>query len=48
MRKFHILRINKYVKEKNEETEKARNQLQPNKSIQKPNVNPSSIYDFKK
>ena len=30
MRKFHILRINKYVKEKNEETEKAQKVNNPN------------------
>ena len=48
MRKFHILRINKYVKERNEEQEKAQKQSQPNKSIQRPNINPSSTYNFKK
>ena len=50
MRKFHILRINKHVKEKNEEMEKAQKQANPNpnKSIQRPNVKPSSTYNFKK
>ena len=50
MRKFHILRINEYVKEKNEETEKAQKQANPNskKSVQGPNINPSSTYNFKK
>ena len=50
MRKFHILKINEYVKEKNEETEKAQKQADPNskKSVQGPNINPSSTYNFKK
>ena len=50
MRKFHILKINEYVKEKNEETEKAQKQANPNsnKSVQGPNINPSSTYNFKK
>ena len=41
-------RINKYVKERNEEQEKAQKQSQPNKSIQRPNIDPSSTYNFKK
>ena len=48
MRKFHILRIEEYTKKKNEEIEKAKKQSQPSKSIQKPNINPSSVYNFKK
>ena len=50
MRKFHILKINEYNKEKNEEEEKAQKQANPNsnKSIQRPNINPSSTYNFKK
>ena len=50
MRKFHILNINKYIKEKNEEEKKALKQANPNsnKSVQGPNINPSSTYNFKK
>ena len=48
MRKFHILRIEEYTKKKNEEIEKTKKQSQPSKSIQKPNINPSSVYNFKK
>ena len=50
MRKFHILKINEYNKEKNEEIEKSQNQADPNsnKSVQGPNINPSSTYNFKK
>ena len=50
MRKFHILKINEYNKEKNEEEEKAQKQANPNsnKSIQGPKINPSSTYNFKK
>jgi hypothetical protein len=49
MRKFHILSINKYNKEKNEEQEKISNRHK-NKSneVMGPNIKPSSTYNFKK
>ena len=50
MRKFHILKINEYHKEKNEEMEKSqsKNDQSSKKSVQGPNINPSSTYNFKK
>ncbi len=50
LRRFHIQKINEYVKETNEKTEQANKKSNPNlnKSIQRPNINPSSTYNFKK
>jgi hypothetical protein len=49
MRRFHIDRINKYNKKQNEEMEKAQGRSNiGDGQIQRPNIHPSSIYDFNK
>ena len=50
LRAFHVNKINEYHKQQNEEIEKAKRgntKSVPNKPTG-PNVNPSSIYNFKK
>ena len=48
MRRFHILKINEHNKNEQKEQEEAQNKIKSNKnnSIQKPNINPSSTYNF--
>ena len=48
MRRFHILKINEHNKKEQKEQEEAQNKIKSNKdnSIQKPNINPSSTYNF--
>ena len=47
LRRFHISRINDYVKKRNEEIEKNnKGQTTDSKQISRPNVNPSSTYNF--
>ena len=50
LRRFHIQKINEYNKEENERMEKAKKGSPLNKDtkIHGPNINPSSIYNFKK
>ena len=48
MRRFHIQKINEYNKKQQEEIEKQRGQseLHENKRIQRPNISPSSTFNF--
>ena len=48
MRTFHIDRINQHNKKQQEEIEKQRGQseLHENKRIQRPNISPSSTFNF--
>ncbi len=49
MRRFHIDAINKFNKKQNEEIEKAQGRSNMGDGqLQRPNINPSSIYDFNK
>ena len=49
LRSFHISLINETHKKQNEEIEKAkRGQKSISNPVKGPNVNPSSIYNFKK
>ena len=48
MRIFHISKINKYVEKQNEEQRKAEgnSSMGDDNKIYKPNINPSSTYNF--
>tara|TARA_A100001201_G_scaffold143033_1_gene143080 strand:+ start:802 stop:1005 length:204 start_codon:yes stop_codon:yes gene_type:complete len=48
LRRFHIQKINEWNKKQNEEIEKAKSKSNPNsnKSVQGPNIRPSSTYNF--
>jgi len=47
LRRFHISRINEYIKKRNEETEKINgNQTPTSNKVSRPNINPSSTYNF--
>ena len=50
MRKYHLKKINKFLKDQAEEQKKHNNQHNQNssKGITGPNINPSSTYNFKK
>ena len=49
LRTFHVKKINEYHKEENEKISKAqKGQNTVNKPVQGPNINPSSVYNFKK
>jgi hypothetical protein len=49
MRKFHIQKINKYLKDQAEATKKAQKQQEaPSNKVFGPNIKPSSTYNFKK
>ena len=49
MRRFHIDQINQYHKKQNEEIEKAKGQSNiGDGDISRPNINPSSTYNFNK
>ena len=49
MRLFHIQKINEWNKKQNEEVKKAeKGQVPSSKSVQGPNISPSSTYNFKK
>jgi len=49
LRKFHINKINEYNKKQAEKVEQAKNQSNsPPSKPMGPNVNPSSVYNFKK
>ncbi len=46
MRMFHINKINKYIEKQNEEMEKASGNTSSDSKIHRPNVKPSSTYNF--
>ena len=49
LRRFHINKISEFNKAENEKIQKAKKGQNPNKNqITGPNINPSSIYNFKK
>ena len=48
MRKFHIQKINEFNKKQQEVREKQAKQQSNTNSIVRPNVKPSSVYNFKK
>jgi hypothetical protein len=49
LRTFHVKKINEFHKEENEKISKAqKGQSTTNKPVQGPNINPSSVYNFKK
>jgi hypothetical protein len=49
MRKFHIQKINEYNKKQNDEFEKSQGKSNiGDGEISRPNINPSSIYNFDK
>ena len=50
MRQFHLKKINQFLKEQSEQQKKANQQSMASskKTIQGPNVSPSSTYSFKK
>ena len=48
LRRFHIHQISEWNKKQNEEIRKAQgnDQIGDNKSISRPNINPSNVYNF--
>jgi hypothetical protein len=50
MRKYHLKKINKFLKDQAEEQKKYNDQhrQEPSKGITGPNIRPSSTYNFKK
>ena len=46
MRLFHINKINQHIEKQNEEMNKANNQPSNNSKIHRPNIKPSSTYNF--
>ena len=49
MRKFHIKTIQKYLNDQEEQRKKIEKSQQPNsKQVMRPNIKPSSTYNFKK
>ena len=48
LRRFHIHAISEYNKEQNKKVEDAKKSNQTTPTPAKPNINPSSIYNFKK
>jgi hypothetical protein len=49
LRKFHISQINKFHKKQDEEMKKAQGQSDMGDGkIKRPNINPSSVYNFNK
>ena len=48
MRRFHIQKINEYNKKQQEAREKLEKQQSNTNSIVRPNIKPSSVYNFKK
>jgi len=48
MRRFHIQKINDFNKKQQEAREKQANQQSNTDSIARPNIKPSSVYNFKK
>ena len=48
MRRFHIQKINEFNRKQKEERERQIKQQSNTNSVLKPNINPSSVYNFKK
>ena len=48
LRRFHIHSISEYNKEQNEKVENAKKGNQTTPAPSRPNINPSSTYNFKK
>tara|TARA_Y100001963_G_scaffold145908_1_gene220170 strand:- start:479 stop:697 length:219 start_codon:yes stop_codon:yes gene_type:complete len=49
LRRFHSQKISEYNKEQNEEAKKQQKGTNSSQNqIQRPNINPSSVYNFKK
>lgn len=48
MRRFHIQKINEFNKKQQEAREKQARQQSNTDSIARPNIKPSSVYNFKK
>ena len=48
MRRFHIQKINEFNKKQQEAREKQERQQSNTDSIARPNIKPSSVYNFKK
>ena len=48
LRRFHIQKINEYNKKQQEAREKLEKQQSNTNSIVRPNIKPSSVYNFKK
>ena len=49
LRRYHTNKISEWNKKQNEEQEKANKQQSPTSSpVMGPNINPSSVYNFKK
>ena len=46
MRTFHIKKINEHITKQNEEMEKAQGKNSTPSKIHRPNINPSSTYNF--
>tara|TARA_B100000282_G_scaffold202613_1_gene148539 strand:+ start:194 stop:352 length:159 start_codon:yes stop_codon:yes gene_type:complete len=48
LRRFHITKISEHNEKQNEEIRKAQGneQIGDNKSISRPNINPSNVYNF--
>ena len=49
LRRFHTQKISEYNKKQNEEAENSRKSMGSTQNrIQRPNINPPSVYNFKK
>ena len=49
LRRFHTQKISEYNKKQNREMENSKRGTNPDQDkIQRPNINPSSVYNFKK
>jgi hypothetical protein len=49
LRTFHSQKISDFNKKQNDENEKAQKRASSNSNqVQRPNINPSSVYNFKK
>jgi hypothetical protein len=49
LRRYHIQKINKHIEKQNEELEKSKQNSSPSSNqVLGPNIQPSSVYNFKK
>jgi len=46
MRTFHIKKINEHIEKKNKEIEKAQGKTSDPSTVHRPNIKPSSTYNF--
>ena len=46
MRNFHIQKINEYMEKKNNEMKKSQGQPVDNTRVHRPNISPSSTFNF--